>query len=512
MKKNIFSQQTQRFSIRKYGVGATSVMIASLLFMGAQSVSADEIVGTSGKRVVTETSELTLGAVRHPQVAEVMTDTSSDLFDAEKITHFEEVEATETSTQPAETEKTVETGSPENETMDAAVDTDTSTETITNIGERVAKAETSAEEASEVRKESEETPLLPKISGTLTIQDQTEKGFDIRVTDLVDAKGIATVKIPVWTTNNQQDDLIWYTANKQADGSYTLSVESKRHKNELGGYNVHLYYQEKDGKLAGITSAKTTLTRPKIIQKNESPIKIPAQGIYTFDKEVEVKNAANIVAKTQFTFQKGERIRYDQVLSADNHQWISYVSYSGTRRFIPIAQQRSIDSTTKATGTLSIEQEENGDFNIIVSNVSDANGIKEVKVPVWTSQNKQDDLKWYNGIKQSDGTYKVAVKLADHKGEKGPYNVHLYYLEHSGKQIGIRATTYTISEEKLMPDKVAPTGQLSVANLSNEGFDLIATNISGSEKISQVRVPVWSDANGQDDLKWYTATKQADNS
>ncbi|MFD3107175.1 GBS Bsp-like repeat-containing protein, partial [Streptococcus agalactiae] len=47
--------------------------------------------------------------------------------------------------------------------------------------------------------------------------------------------------------------------------------------------------------------------------------------------------------------------------------------------------------------------------------------------PVWTEQGGQDDIKWYTAVTTGDGNYKVAVSFADHKNEKGLYNIHLYY-------------------------------------------------------------------------------------
>ena len=42
MKKRMFDHEEQRFSIRKYSCGAASVLIGCVLFMGGQTVSADE--------------------------------------------------------------------------------------------------------------------------------------------------------------------------------------------------------------------------------------------------------------------------------------------------------------------------------------------------------------------------------------------------------------------------------------------------------------------------------------
>lgn len=499
MKKNLFDQQQQRFAIRKYAVGAASVMIASLFFVGAPSVSADK-TAVMETEVVTATTEITENSSDLALTSETATYVDNN---TEEV-RFEDLETAVEDTAQPETTST--------EATEEAVTTPTTEEKTELETEQPASTDKTVEESEKAEEVEAAETVQEKTTGTLTIQNPTEKGFEVLVTNLIDAKGITAVKIPVWTSNQNQDDLKWYNAQKQKNGSYSVIVETKNHKNELGEYNVHLYYEEKDGSLVGITGQTTTLKKATPPNEATLPIDIPTQGIYVFDKEVQVKNEAKMAAKTEFAFQKGEKVRYDQVLSADNHQRISYVSYSGTRRFIPIAELKTAAPVTKTTGTLSIQEEENGDFNVIVSNVSDSNGIKEVKVPVWSSQQNQDDLKWYQGVRQTDGTYKVAVKLAYHKGDRGQYNIHLYYEENSGNTVGVAATTHTVVKEDSKSQVATPTGELSIANVSDKAFDIIVTNITSESNIKEVTVPVWSEVNGQDDLKWYIATKQTDNS
>ena len=117
-------------------------------------------------------------------------------------------------------------------------------------------------------------------------------------------------------------------------------------------------------------------------------------------------------------------------------------------------------------------------------------------------KNGQDDLTWYHADKQSDGSYKVRVDTASHKGDTGTYSVHLYYML-DGKRTYITETTATVPESQV-------TGKLTITNQTSNGFDVVVTNVSGGGKeVKEVRVPVWSDKNGQDDLTWYHADKQS---
>ena len=338
---------------------------------------------------------------------------------------------------------------------------------------------------------------VQKLSGKINIQNVSSQGFEVLVTDVSDPNGVVTVKLPVWTDKNDQDDIIWYDGVKQSNGDYKVSVKTAEHKGETGNYNVHLYYLEQNGKLQGIGAEKVTVP-----EKTTGAQNIPEQGSYTFNEVVEVKNEPKMSAPTEFTFEKGFKLGYyDKVLEADNHQWISYVSYGGVRRYIPIATLK----TQAPTGKVDIQNHTNGDFDVIVSDVSDSNGIKAVKVPVWTVKNDQDDIVWYDAVKQSDGTYKVNVKLSEHKNERGDYNVHLYYQESNGAMRGVLGTKTTVAEAK-----TSVTGKVDIQNHTNGDFDVIVSDVSDSNGIKAVKVPVWTVKNDQDDIIWYDAVKQSD--
>ncbi|CFQ98253.1 surface antigen-like protein [Streptococcus agalactiae] len=207
--------------------------------------------------------------------------------------------------------------------------------------------------------------------------------------------------------------------------------------------------------------------------------KIATQGNYTFSHKVEVKNEAKVASPTQFTLDKGDRIFYDQILTIEGNQWLSYKSFNGVRRFVLLGKASSVFSTedkekvspqpqariTK-TGRLTISNETTTGFDILITNIKDDNGIAAVKVPVWTEQGGQDDIKWYTAVTTGDGNYKVAVSFADHKNEKGLYNIHLYYQEASGTLVGVTGTKVTVagtnSSQEPIENGLAKTGVYNI--------------------------------------------------
>ena len=277
------------------------------------------------------------------------------------------------------------------------------------------------------------------------------------------------------------------------------------------GYDYVRYYAD----VATLTPAKAETPTVKPTETNQAKPettgaeKLPASGTYNVTRSLNVKNEPKASAETLYTLEKGYKVNYDKVLTADNHQWISYISYSGTRRYVDIATLKATESKpqeNRVSGNLTINNQTSNGFDVVVTNVSGGGKtVQEVRVPIWSDKNGQDDLTWYHADKQSDGSYKVHVDKASHKGDAGTYSVHLYYML-DGKRTYITETTATVPESQV-------TGKLTIDNQTSNGFDVVVTNVSGGGKaVQEVRVPIWSDKDGQDDLTWYHADKQSDGS
>ena len=277
------------------------------------------------------------------------------------------------------------------------------------------------------------------------------------------------------------------------------------------GYDYVRYYAD----IATLTPAKAETPTVKPTETNQAKPettgaeKLPASGTYNVTRSLNVKNEPKASAETLYTLEKGYKVNYDKVLTADNHQWISYISYSGTRRYVDIATLKATESKpqeNRVSGNLTINNQTSNGFDVVVTNVSGGGKtVQEVRVPIWSNKDGQDDLTWYHADKQSDGSYKVHVDKASHKGDAGTYSVHLYYML-DGKRTYITETTATVPESQV-------TGKLTITNQTSNGFDVVVTNVSGGGKeVKEVRVPIWSDKNGQDDLTWYHADKQSDGS
>ena len=283
---------------------------------------------------------------------------------------------------------------------------------------------------------------LAKPTGNIAIESHDNGGFSVVISNVADQNGVLGVSVPIWSEKNGQDDIIWYNATRLNNGNYKVNVSLTDHKNERGLYNVHLYYVETNGKLVGVGG--TTYTVPAKVEETHTTTSysLPDAGTYTFKERSSIKAEPRVASPELAYYDTGMSVNYDKIVSGDGYQWLSYLSYSGNRRYVAVAKLAQQES--KPSGTINIENLSNLGFDVHITNVSSGDkAIQGVSVPVWTAKNGQDDLVWYQADRQSDGSYKVRINVTDHKAEAGEYIVHLYYVQ-DGKMVGIGGTSTTV--------------------------------------------------------------------
>jgi hypothetical protein len=59
--------------------------------------------------------------------------------------------------------------------------------------------------------------------------------------------GIRQVRFAVWTTANNQDDLVWYDGYYVGDNNWIAQVDIAKHKNRTGDYTMHTYAYDNAG-------------------------------------------------------------------------------------------------------------------------------------------------------------------------------------------------------------------------------------------------------------------------
>ena len=80
-------------------------------------------------------------------------------------------------------------------------------------------------------------------------------------------------------------------------------------------------------------------------QATTGALNIPATGTYYFTRDTNIKKEPKADLKPTFVFGKGDHVIYDKVLTADNHQWISYLGYDYVRYYADIATLTPVSYT-----------------------------------------------------------------------------------------------------------------------------------------------------------------------
>ncbi|MCO4608939.1 GBS Bsp-like repeat-containing protein [Streptococcus infantarius] len=75
-------------------------------------------------------------------------------------------------------------------------------------------------------------------------------------------------------------------------------------------------------------------------------------------------------------------------------------------------------------------------FEVVSQKTKDCKDITRIDVAVWSEEDGQDDLKWYNTTDVINGQAKVKVNLADYGNRAGSYITHVYTTYSDGPSIG----------------------------------------------------------------------------
>ena len=379
-------------------------------------------------------------------------------------------------------------------------------------------------------------PTEGSLSGKIDIvnNDTMTGRFDVVISNVKAPNGVRSVSVPIWSETGGQDDLVWYTANRQANGTYTVNVKAADHKNSTGLYNVHLYYVQNNGQMTGVGGTTTN------VYFGKRPVDLKPSGTLTIEnnnaksgtfdavitnitaplgvKEVLVPSWSLENGQDDLIWHKATKQTdgsYRVTIKASEHKGNkgnyradAYIVDNSNNRHYIAEKVVSVDYT-RPSGVFTIENNNTaaGTFDAVVSNIVAPNGLKEVLVPSWSLENGQDDLIWHKATRQADGSYRVTIKASDHKNSTGNYRADAYMVDDSNNR-------FYLTEKVVEVRQSRPTASLTIENnnVSTGSFDAVIRNVVAPNGVKEILVPSWSLENGQDDLVWHKANRQSDGS
>ena len=362
----------------------------------------------------------------------------------------------------------------------------------------------------------------PKPSADLTITKSESDGtFTITAKNLQGFDGYKEVKIPFWSHANGMKDIIWYTPTRQADGSYTVTAKASDHENADGKYEAQVFYVDAQGQNKFVKKAFIDYTAPKpsadlTITKSESDgtFTITAKNLQGFDGYKEVKipfwsHANGMKDIIWYTPTRQVDGSYTVTAKASDHEnadgqyeaQVFYVDAQGQNKFV---KKAFIDykNQSRPTASLSIQNnnKDAGTFDVIIKDVYSPKGVRTVQVPTWSDKDGQDDIRWYEATRQSNGDYKVSVKASDHKNSTGKYHIHLYYIQNDGSRVGVGSTTTEVEFRNAQTKT-----QTGIKNVNSGAgtYTVTVDQAPQGRRIKNIRVAAWSQAH-QENLFWYS--------
>ena len=252
-----------------------------------------------------------------------------------------------------------------------------------------------------------------------------------------------SLRFAVWGQQDGQDDLVWYNATANGDGTYTIRVPMCKY-NVVGRYLVHVYNHGIHGQLL--------------------------DGL---------------------TFQNTHVVGHTDTVASDSSTCVSAGQVKYVCRYCGASHT---SSTPAKRHTVSAVVDSECRTMTVTMDAGNGHNHSNVRFAVWSSVNGQDDLTWYTAKKNASGQWTYTVPLVNHNST-GTYFIHVYSSD-SGQSRLIGNTTAQVAK---LPAPDTVTAQVS------DNCRTMSIRLDTARSYSGIRFAVWSSAGGQDDLVWYTA-------
>ena len=359
------------------------------------------------------------------------------------------------------------------------------------------------------------------VSADLTISNPDSNGnFTITAKNLKGLEGYKEVKIPFWSHANGMKDIVWYSPSRQTDGSYRVTANANDHENASGKYEAQVFYVDYQGRNTFVKKAFVDRAKPSADLSISNPdsngnFTITAKNLKGFEgyKEVKIPFWSHANGMKDIVWYSPSRQTdgsYTVTANVSDHENASgkyeaqlfYVDQQGRNTFV----KKAFVDRAKPSADITISKNEvEGTFTITAKNLKGFEGYKEVKIPFWSQANGMKDIVWYRPSRQADGSYTVTAKASDHENANGQYEAQLFYVDHKGQNAFVKKTFVQYE------GKTSPTGTITIQNNNKDTgtFDVIIKDVYSPKGVRTIQVPTWSDKDGQDDIRWYEATRQA---
>lgn len=378
--------------------------------------------------------------------------------------------------------------------------------------------------------QAEDSKPLPDVSMAMAVSEQQGISGQVYITNVDRNRGSFSIcvdnlsnvelqylDIAIWSGENGQDDVIWKKVYQNSTGFWTEDSVSN-HNYSIGKYFVHVYAVTMDGSYAWIGSEELemsgTLADPQVLESVEQDsYEVSIDEIMLPGGILEVRFAvwSKINGQDDIRWYKAEEenARYFLNWNVLDHRGLGEYevhAYALTMSGEPVCMGKtSFMISEPQIGNVAVSNlnENKGTFKVELKNISNSSLIKEVQIAVWSDVNGQDDIQWYNMEYTQESQKTFNVDIRNHKYSLGKYFVHVYFNDITGMQYFAGSTSCEFA---------ARLGEMQIHEMEGTKFLVEIQGCSAPGGIKRVEVPIWSDADGQDDLRWYAAQRCSDGS
>lgn len=329
-----------------------------------------------------------------------------------------------------------------------------------------------------------------------TNYDSVSKTFEVIAQQSSNGKTIKQVDAAVWSEENGQDDIKWYSTSDISNGQARVRFNLANHGNRAGNYITHVYTTYSDGSRLGVALENTKINpkMPQVSVKDgaiqmATDVYAPSNGIIYYAVWSEENGQDDI---------KWYPDTGTGITSADLKNHSGYGKYNIHTYLFQNGKMTGISGQDITINRQNISYQitpvDDKNYDVLITNVP--NYMSSISVPTWSNVNGQDDIKWYTASKISENTYKVRVQLANHGFALGDYSVHIYGQNAITNSFEGLAVTTGFKVEQIS-GLVNPDISISDSNVAEGTFKVNVSEKAMSKRVTTLRVQVTSNSNSQ---------------
>ncbi len=323
------------------------------------------------------------------------------------------------------------------------------------------------------------------------------------------AQSYTGMSFAVWSLEGGKDDVYWYTASRQSDGSWTCTVDLSQH-NTAGMYRFDAYPASSGYAVATGQNYVAQATQPSVWIEgsvSEDGKTMTLILIDTSNEHDEIrfalwteKNEQDDMAWYTASQQEDGSWTCTVDLSQHNGETGVYFAHAYEGEALVAIQNLYVPRGGGETSLFADVSDDKATIDISLEYAGDADAVW---FAVWTQSNGQDDLVWYQAS-QRGMLWTATVNVSSH-GIGQRIMINAYKGTDHPEEVVISGTAFVQpdEDESLIPELLIEYDTESRTAL---------VKLINTQAYNKVWMPVWSEANSQDDMVWYEFTKQSDGS